>query len=789
MRQVLSLDSGWRFQLGDPTTPVPTDKHIAAYMANKAGWSRGPAKGNFDDSDWRVVDLPHDWSVEGPIDRKNYLDNGFLPRGVGWYRRHFQLEESDRGKYLALQFDGVATHCTVYVNGHLLHRNFCGYTPFTIDISDVANFGEQQLNVIAVFVDATSIEGWWYEGAGIYRHTWLIKSNLIHVAHNSLWISADPIEDGSWRTDVDLYLENSSFEDRKVDIEFEVLDADGATIGTAAESDNLVPRRNRSYSVEHIDVRSPRLWTIEKPNLYRLRITVRMAGQVIDQVIASYGYRSIRFDPDQGFFLNDQPMRLLGTCIHQDHAGVGVAVPDSIQAFRIRRLKEMGCNAIRTAHHPPAPELLDACDRLGMLVIDENRNFGSSPQHFEQLRAMVERDRNHPCVIAWSLSNEEAIQGTSAAHRITKSMQAYVKEELDPTRPVTAAVSGGILNDDSQADAIEVMGINYQLPLHDAYHAKHSTTPLIAAETHCTLATRGVYKTDPDKFHFAAYDTDTVPWGATARQTWREIASRRFIAGLFIWTGFDYRGEPSPHGWPCVNSHFGLMDTCGFAKDSFHLHKVYFTGRSGEPFVHLLPHWNWPTAGEPIRVMTYANCDEAELFLNGQSLGRKPVDPIEMAEWNVPYQRGQLKAIGYREGRAVAEAIAETTGPAAALGLEIHPSFDARDFRPSDHCFRARRSCPARARCQPSRRVRHRWSGEDHRRRQWRSDLPRSRQGVGPKPLPRAGTGDRADDDVRRIDPAHRLVAQSAIRDTRIRIDFFLSSPRDRAGDGSTFHR
>jgi beta-galactosidase len=648
-------------------------------MANKAGWSRGPAKGNFDDSDWRTVDLPHDWSVEGPIDRKNYLDNGFLPRGVGWYRRYFQLEESDRGKYLALQFDGVATHCTVYVNGHLLHRNFCGYTPFTIDISDVANFGEQQLNVIAVFVDATPIEGWWYEGAGIYRHVRLIKDNPYYVTPDGIFVQPERLDSGEWKTWLSVAVANQTDQVVNAEMVAEVFDPSGVQVGRHTHPSHGQPRSTGIECTGLTLEAPPRLWSLDQPNLYTLRVRL---GESVSEI--RYGYRTIRFDADNGLFLNDQPLKLLGTCNHQDHAGVGAAVPDSIQEFRIRRLKEMGCNAIRCAHNPPAKGLLDACDRLGMLVMDENRNFGSSPEHFAQLKAMVERDRNHPSVFCWSLCNEEAIQGTPAAHRITRAMQHFVKQ-LDPSRPVTAAVSGGIINDDSTADAIEVMGINYQLPLHDSYHAKHPNVPLIAAETHCVLSTRGTYRTDPEEFVFASYDTETAPWGATARQTWRDVSSRPFIAGLFIWTGFDYRGEPSPHGWPCVNSHFGLMDTCGFAKDSFHLHKAYFTGRSGEPFVHLLPHWNWPAEGEPIRVMTYSNCDEAELFLNGQSFGRKPVDPIEMAEWSVPYQRGQLKAIGIREGKPVAEAIAETTGPATALGLEIHSSFDAREIPADGH--------------------------------------------------------------------------------------------------------
>lgn len=675
MRQTLSLDSGWLFHLGDIAPPL-ANKHIAAYMANKAGWARGAAKGDFDDSDWRSVDLPHDWSVEATFSPENHLDAGFLPRGVGWYRRHFQLDDADRGKYLVLQFDGVATHATVYVNGHLLHRNFCGYTPFTIDISDVANFGEDHLNVIAVRVDATYMEGWWYEGAGIYRHTWLVKADKLHVQPFGLFARPLQMNDGSWETCVEVTLENTSDLEWHLDIDFVVLDSADVRVARdrGIRTTWLGPRSSRTFTTR-FPLLSPRLWSPADPYLYRLRVEIGNGEQVRDAVEVPFGYRTIHFNADHGFFLNDQPVKLKGTCNHQDHAGVGVAVPDSIHEFRIRRLKEMGCNAIRCAHNPPAPDLLDACDRLGMLVMDENRNFGSSPEHLAQLRSMVERDRNHPSVMLWSICNEEAIQGTPQAGNIARAMQAEVKR-LDPTRPVTAAVSGGILNDGAIGDVIEAMGINYQLPANDQFHAKNPNVPVIAAETHSSFSTRGVYETDPKRFVFASYDEEKAPWCEHAREVWRFVRDRSWLAGCFAWTGFDYRGEPTPHEWPCVNSHFGMLDMCGFAKDAFYLHKAWWTDAAREPFVHILPHWNW-SEGATVRVMTYTNCDAVELFLSGESLGRKQIDPIEMAQWTVEYRAGLLKAVGYREGREVASAAVETTGHAVALGLEIHPSADA----------------------------------------------------------------------------------------------------------------
>jgi beta-galactosidase len=674
------LDTAWEFHLGDVPAPMP-NTHTAAYMANKAGWSRGAARGSYDDSDWPVVQLPHDWSVEGKFDPENHVDAGFLPRGVAWYRRHFRLDPADRGRNLAIQFDAVATHCTVYINGHLLHRNFCGYTAFTVDFSDVANFGDE-LNVVSVRVDANYMEGWWYEGAGIYRHVWLIKTSPVHVIPHGVFVSPTKIAADHWETCIETTVENSSDKESSIKLVSDLLDPSGKEVGTAHNIAEI-PARSVKVIAQTLPTHSPAIWSLESPNLYRVKTEIRILDDIADDCITPFGYRTIRFDPDSGFFLNDQPIKLKGTCNHQDHAGVGVAVPDSIQRFRIRRLLDMGCNAYRCAHNPPAPELLDACDELGMLVMDETRNFGSSPENLSQLETMILRDRNHPSVILWSICNEEPVQGTAVGANIAKTMQQLV-HRLDPTRPVTAAVSGGVLNDNCIADVIQIMGLNYQLPLLDEFHARHPRTPLFAAETHSMASTRGVYLTDPSKFQIASDDSVPLPWGATARQTWHVVSSRPFVAGLFAWTGFDYRGEPSPHHWPCVSSFFGILDTCGFAKDSFFLHKAFFTA---EPFVHILPHWNWPgREGKPIRVAVYTNCPAAELFVNGKSLGRQAVDAIEMAHWTVEYQPGELRAIVYRDDQIIAESTVRTTGPATALGLEIHPSFDARKI-PADGQF------------------------------------------------------------------------------------------------------
>jgi beta-galactosidase len=676
------LSADWRFHLGDIPVVV-ANKHISAYMANKAGWAGGAGRASFDDSDWRTINVPHDWSVEGAFDPANHVDSGFLPRGIGWYRRHFQLDESERGKYLVLQFDGVASHCAVWVNGHLLHRQFCGYTPFTVEFGDVAHFGEE-LNVVAVRVDATPMEGWWYEGAGIYRDVYLIRTSPVHIGTDGVFVCPGKNKLNDWTTDIETVVVNRSSAPSECRVQWTIQEDTGKAIGQHAVVLHI-PAGEAITVRGKIDVADPTLWSLESPALYRLRSTLLVENQAADEVCTAFGYRTIRFDPNDGFFLNDHPVKLKGTCNHQDHAGVGVAVPASIDEFRIRRLLDMGTNAYRCAHNPPSTALLDACDRLGMLVMDENRNFGSSIEHLNQLRTMVRRDRNHPCVILWSVCNEEAIQGTAVGENIARAMQEAV-HQLDDSRPVTAAVSGGILNESGIGGVIEVMGINYQLPLHDQYHAKYPHKPLIAAETHCVLATRGTYETRGDEFSFASLDAEVAPWGASARETWTYIAPRPFIAGLFAWTGFDYRGEPTPHAWPCVNSHFGMMDTCGFPKDAFYLTQAQMTV---EPMVHLLPHWNWPgREGQPIKVMAFTNCGSVELFLNGRSVGRHAVDSSCATNWDVPFEPGELRAVAYNspDGAPVAVDVVNTTGAAVALQLEIHPSFNAATI-PADGRF------------------------------------------------------------------------------------------------------
>jgi beta-galactosidase len=414
-------------------------------------------------------------------------------------------------------------------------------------------------------------------------------------------------------------------------------------------------------------VAHPSLWSPARTSLYKVTTTVRENGAVVDEVALQTGFRSIRFDADKGFFLNGEHMKLQGVCIHQDHAGVGVALPDSIWEYRLRRLKELGVNAIRFSHNAPAAEVLDMADRMGFLVMDENRNFNPSPEYMGQLEWMVRRDRHHPSVILWSVFNEEPSQASEVGYEMVRRMAAAVKA-LDDTRPVTAAMNGGFFTKLNVSHAVDVLGTNYQVRDYDRVHQGRPGLPFTSSEDTSAFMTRGEFATDKDHNVIASYDDDFAKWGNSHRDAWQAIDSRPYLAGGFVWTGFDYRGEPTPHTWPSVSSFFGIMDLNGFPKTAYYMHQVQWV--RDRPLVHIAPHWNWPgKEGQDVRVTVMANVERVRLLLNGRELGEQPVDRYRMNEFKVPYQPGRLEAIGYAKGVEVARASVETTGPAVRLEL------------------------------------------------------------------------------------------------------------------------
>lgn len=680
-RRRFSIDSGWRFHLGDIAFPE-IKGHGPSYNNAKAGTAWGAADPEFDDGGWRVLDLPHDWVVEGPFDPDANISQGYRPRGIAWYRRHFRIAEADKGKHIELQFDGIATHASIWVNGLLVHRSFCGYTPCHIDLTPIVHFGDR-LNTMAVRVDANAMEGWWYEGGGIYRHAWLVVRSANHIQTDGVYAAPSRSADGTWSVPVEVTLDNIEARDSSVEVEAELIAPDGSLSAGASTKTSVPVLRPASSVIRLAPKEDPRLWSVDSPVLYSVRVTVKRGTAVLDQTSVKIGFRTIRFDADKGFFLNDQPLKLQGTCNHQDHAGVGVAVPDAIWDFRIRRLKAMGCNAYRAAHNPPAPEFLDACDRLGMLVMDENRNFNHTPEYLAQLRTMVRRDRNHPSVILWSVFNEEPMQGTAQGREMVRRMAAEVRR-WDATRPVTAAMNGGMNGDEGVFEAVDVMGFNYCDHSYDTFHARHPGLPMLSSEDTCTFMSRGEFETDERRNVIASYDEEYASWGLSHRNAWRVIAERPFLAGGFVWTGFDYRGEPQRLAWPSVSSVFGIMDTCGFPKTAFYIRQAAWI--HDRPVLELQPHWTWPgREGKSIRVIAVGNTESVALFLDGRPLGEKTCPAYGYVEWEVPYSPGRLEAVGYKGGREAARSTVETAGEPAALQLTPDRDWldgDGKDAQP-----------------------------------------------------------------------------------------------------------
>lgn len=674
-REHLNLDAGWRFAYGNPADAAKdfgNGTNYFSYLA-KAGYGDGAAAPGFDDRPWRKLNLPHDWAVEVGFSEKASFSHGFKAIGrnfpensVGWYRKKINIAKSDFGKHISVAFDGVFRNSIVWVNGHYLGNEPSGYNGFEYDITDYLNYGGE--NTIAVRVDATMEEGWFYEGAGIYRHVWLNKTNLLHVATNGTFVTSE-VKNNSAAVHAEVSVKNSGKNSSQFLVTQSVCDQNGRILSTQTTQPQTLAAFKEVKLSNDFNLNQPKLWSVNAPYRYRLITKILENNVEIDHYETRFGIRTLRFDANTGFFLNGKRLEIKGTNNHQEHAGVGTAMPDELQYFRISKLKEMGDNAYRCSHNPPTPELLEACDSLGMLVIDENRLMGINDYHLGNMQKLIERDRNHPSVISWSIGNEEwGIENSETGARIATTMQAFVKR-LDTTRAVTAAFSGGW--GQGIAGVVDLMGYNYiaqEDP--DKQHAKYPWQKGWGTEEGSTFSTRGVYFNNDSLHYKSAYDAKPRPKAYSIEEGWQYYAKRPFLAGMFIWTGFDYRGEPTPYGWPSIGSYFGMLDQCGFAKDDAWYLRSWW---GDKPVLHLLPHWNLKgKEGQPIRVVAYSNCDEVELFLNGKNFGKKSMPQNGHLEWTVPYAAGELKAVGYKAGKSTLTEIVKTTGASASLQLYPH---------------------------------------------------------------------------------------------------------------------
>ncbi|WP_343250322.1 glycoside hydrolase family 2 TIM barrel-domain containing protein [Diplocloster hominis] len=684
---VWCLNRGWKFKETDCNDLPAGVRHDDIYDYTKAGGAKGPAELSFDDSDWEPVNLPHDWVTGKPFEEQASPNHGYKKRGTGWYRLKFRFQEEDRNKQILLEFEGLSSKAFIYINGTLCKRQFYGYNSFCVDITDMVCFAPA-VNLLAVRIEADAWEGWWYEGAGIYRNVWMVKKSPVHIAYQGVYVKPEQQSDGTWKLDVETTVENSFGRDQRMRLEA-ALYLDRKKQQEFPAVCGYVPGFESAVYKQSITVDQAKIWSTGNPVLYEVRSVCRgtdgekseerKEGTRSEKASGSdsgsrdylntrFGFRTIRLDADTGFWLNGENIKLKGFCCHQDHAGTGVAVPYAVKEYRVSLLKKLGANAYRCAHNPD-PEILDICDRLGMMVMEENRTFSSDEDTLAQVRGIIRNARNHPSVILYSIFNEEPLQGTLRGGRMAARMRKAV-HEMDTTRPVLGSFNGGYLEEEGAALSLDAVGINYNPQRYDEFHSKYPDIPLVGSETASAFMVRGEYEDDEERHKIASYDESCAPWGAVHREAWRWVMDRQYVAGGFIWTGFDYRGEPTPFEWPSVGTFFGTYDSCGFPKEACYLYQAFWTEA---PMVHLAAPWGErSTPGEPVKVLIITNCQEVEITVNGRMIQRKTADRFKPELICVPYEPGKLKAVGYRDKEPAARHTLEA--PQAACALKVSTS-------------------------------------------------------------------------------------------------------------------
>jgi beta-galactosidase len=644
-----------------------------------------------DDASWRKLDLPHDWGIEGPFRDDLPSNTGKLPWvGIGWYRKHFKVSPADKGLRCFIDFDGAMSHAKVWLNGHYLGEWPYGYASFRLEMTPYVRFDGE--NVLAVRLDNPENSSRWYPGGGIYRNVWLVKTSPVHFAHWGTFVTTPSITKDRAIVHIRTEIENQSTKSVKTQARVRFMEEGQTDVITSASTKSLTISAGVTRSVDlEMKIQSPKLWSLNSRNLYRVETSIFENGKRVDVGTTLLGIRTARFSVDSGFVLNGERARLNGVCNHHDLGLLGTAVNERALERQISLLQEMGCNAIRTSHNPPSPELLDLCDRMGVLVLDEAFDcweHGKTPNdyntlfkdwHERDIRALVRRDRNHPCVIAWSAGNE--VREQSDGILVGKLRDIFRSE--DSTRPVTAACDNPQAGFDGFQNAVDVFGYNYKPHLYTKFRDANPTKPLYGSETASCVSTNGeyFYPVSDDKSKGAmnsqvsSYDLSAPPWATIPDVEFAGEDKNPSVAGEFVWTGFDYLGEPTPYGEDTSqsrSSYFGILDLCGFKKDRFYLYQARW--RPDFPMAHILPHWNWPDRiGKVTPVHVYTSGDEAELFLNGESLGRQKKGPFQYRlRWDsVKYMPGELKVIAYKDGKKWAEDVKKTTGQAAKVGLTL----------------------------------------------------------------------------------------------------------------------
>jgi beta-galactosidase len=695
-RTILPFDRAWRFHLGDLA---------------------GAQEATFDDSGWRSLDLPHDWSIEGEFSDTNPAgpSGGALPGGVGWYRKTFSVAERDTGRLVFVEFDGVYRNSEVWINGHYLGQRPYGYSSFSYELTPHLRYGPAS-NVIAVRVDnSQQPNSRWYSGSGIYRHVRLVTTAPVHVDHWGTYVTTPEVTAGSARVTIRTAIRNPSQVDQPVTLRTVLYDAAGKQVA-AASTEARVARDSVSDIAQDLVIRRPTLWSLDRPYLYRAVSRVLCEGKPCDDYSTPFGVRTFVFDPDRGFILNGTHVKIRGVCLHHDLGALGAAVNTRALERQLEVMRGMGVNAIRTSHNPPAPELLDLTDRMGFIVLDEAFDMWKKEKtkydyhldwdawHVRDLSDMVRRDRNHPSVFMWSIGNEVMEQWTNddtTAIPIARELAGIVRR-LDPTRPITSASNNGSsANPVFHAGALDLLGHNYHHEAWPNFPTQFPGAKFIITEAMSALNSRGVYEQPSDSvasyatpyvkdsgpqpnkdYRLSSYDDRKAFWGSLHEESLRLFERYPFLSGMFIWSGFDYLGEPTPYEWPARSSYFGVVDLAGFPKDPYYLYQSEWTTR---PMLHVFPHWNW-TPGATVDVWAYTNGDEVELFLNGASQGvkRKEAD-VRHLMWRLVYAPGTLRAVARKGGQVIATQEVKTAGAPARIALapdrsRLHADADDLSF-------------------------------------------------------------------------------------------------------------
>ena len=686
-----SFNDGWKFTKHDADAPK----------------IKGAEKVSFDDSSWESIDLPHDWGIEGPFTEGPFTKEvetaeGCLPfPGVGWYRKTF--EAPPQGKHVFIQFDGVMKNAQVWLNGRKVGKWPYGYSSFYFELTPHLNY--EKSNVIAVRCDNQAESSRWYPGSGIYRNVWLTVVEPLHVAHWGTYVTTPKVSDSRATVKIQTLIENQTSKKRDVVIETTIIDTGGRKVAANETSGKIGANGNKKLD-QMLSVRDPVRWDIDNPYLYKAITVVKTAGKVVDEYETPFGIRTFSFDADKGFFLNGRNMKIHGVNLHHGLGPLGTAVNRRAIERQLEIMKEMGCNAIRTSHNPPAPEQLELCDKMGFLVMDEafdewHKGKVANGYHnlFDEwaekdLRAMIQRDKNHPSVILWSIGNEIPRLGSPKGAAIAKTLADICREE-DPTRPVSIGNNARYKRVADAINVLDVVGWNYRSGTgeYDEKQRIQAGLKQLATESCALVSSRGVYlfpvkkgTTGCQNGQVSSYDLTNLEFGGLPDEEFRAQEECSFVAGEFVWSGFDYLGEPEPCQDVARSTYFGIVDLCGFAKDRFYLYQSQWTD---EPMVHLLPHWNWPgREGQITPVYCYTNCESAELFLNGRSLGKKLKQKgVYRLKWEaVTYEPGSIKVIAYDEaGKALCSKEIKTADKPAVIELTPDRAEINADGR--DLCF------------------------------------------------------------------------------------------------------